>query len=67
MVSRSEIDLLDIRAEFKKLSGYSLYSAIKVSLFLKIAKHILPLSTHFPYNSQNMEIHDLGFSLLDSV
>lgn len=29
MVSRSEIDLLDIRAEFKKLSGYSLYSAIK--------------------------------------
>lgn len=29
MVSRSEIDLLDIRAEFKKLYGYSLYSAIK--------------------------------------
>ncbi|XP_055290101.1 annexin A3 isoform X2 [Moschus berezovskii] len=29
MVSRSEIDLLDIRTEFKKLSGYSLYSAIK--------------------------------------
>ncbi|XP_069482443.1 annexin A3 [Ambystoma mexicanum] len=29
MVCRSEIDLLDIRAEFKKLTGYSLYSAIK--------------------------------------
>uniref|UniRef100_A0ABI7Z9E6 Annexin n=1 Tax=Felis catus TaxID=9685 RepID=A0ABI7Z9E6_FELCA len=29
MVSRSEIDLLDIRAEFKKHYGYSLYSAIK--------------------------------------
>lgn len=29
MVSRSEIDLLDIRAEFKKRCGYSLYSAIK--------------------------------------
>ncbi|XP_012509348.1 PREDICTED: annexin A3 [Propithecus coquereli] len=29
MVSRSEIDLLDIRVEFKKRCGYSLYSAIK--------------------------------------
>uniref|UniRef100_A0A2K6ABB3 Annexin n=1 Tax=Mandrillus leucophaeus TaxID=9568 RepID=A0A2K6ABB3_MANLE len=29
MVSRSEIDLLDIRIEFKKHYGYSLYSAIK--------------------------------------
>ncbi|XP_054994964.1 annexin A3 [Sorex araneus] len=29
MVSRSEIDLLDIRAEFKKNYGYSLYSAIE--------------------------------------
>ncbi|XP_069868700.1 annexin A3 isoform X2 [Dipodomys merriami] len=29
MVSRSEIDLLDIRHEFKKYYGYSLYSAIK--------------------------------------
>ncbi|EHB15931.1 Annexin A3 [Heterocephalus glaber] len=29
MVSRSEIDLLDIRYEFKKHYGYSLYSAIK--------------------------------------
>ncbi|XP_047575587.1 annexin A3 isoform X2 [Lutra lutra] len=29
MVSRSEMDLLDIRAEFKKQYGYSLYSAIK--------------------------------------
>ncbi|XP_068576911.1 annexin A3a isoform X2 [Cebidichthys violaceus] len=29
MVSRSEIDLLDIRAEFKKLYEYSLHSAIK--------------------------------------
>uniref|UniRef100_A0A665WKQ4 Annexin n=1 Tax=Echeneis naucrates TaxID=173247 RepID=A0A665WKQ4_ECHNA len=31
MVSRSEIDLLDIRAEFKKLYEYSLLSAIEVS------------------------------------
>ncbi|XP_063103286.1 annexin A3 [Cavia porcellus] len=29
MISRSEIDLLDIRYEFKKHYGYSLYSAIK--------------------------------------
>ncbi|KAM4854240.1 annexin A3 isoform 2-T5 [Thomomys bottae] len=29
LVSRSEIDLLDIRYEFKKHYGYSLYSAIK--------------------------------------
>ncbi|XP_036953625.1 annexin A3a [Acanthopagrus latus] len=29
MVSRSEIDLLDIRAEFKKLYEYSLHSAIE--------------------------------------
>ncbi|XP_032489501.1 annexin A3 isoform X4 [Phocoena sinus] len=29
MVSRSEIDLLDIRAEFKKQYGYSLHSAIE--------------------------------------
>ncbi|KAM8885614.1 annexin A3a [Spinachia spinachia] len=32
MVSRSEIDLLDIRAEFKKLYQYSLLSAIKSDL-----------------------------------
>ncbi|KAL0965821.1 hypothetical protein UPYG_G00286200 [Umbra pygmaea] len=29
MVSRSEIDMLDIRAEYKKLFGCSLYSALK--------------------------------------
>ncbi|XP_029456198.1 annexin A3 [Rhinatrema bivittatum] len=29
MVCRSEIDMLDIRTEYKKLSGYSLYSSIK--------------------------------------
>ncbi|MBN3271150.1 ANXA3 protein, partial [Polyodon spathula] len=29
MISRSEIDLLDIRAEYKKLFGYSLHSSIK--------------------------------------
>lgn len=32
MVSRSEIDLLDIRAEFKKLYSYSLHSAIESEL-----------------------------------
>ncbi|XP_076587134.1 annexin A3a isoform X2 [Chaetodon auriga] len=32
MVSRSEIDLLDIRAEFKKLYEYSLHSAIESDL-----------------------------------
>lgn len=30
MVSRSEVDLLDIRAEFKKLYEHSLHSAIEV-------------------------------------
>lgn len=45
MVSRSEMDLLDVRAEFKKHYGYSLYSAIKVSLLLKIAGFILSFST----------------------
>jgi hypothetical protein len=30
MVGRSEMDMLDIRAEFKKLFGCSLYSTIKV-------------------------------------
>lgn len=34
MVSRSEIDLLDIRADYKKLYEHSLHSAIEVkSLF----------------------------------
>ena len=31
LVSRSEIDMLDIRAEFKKLYEESLHSAIEVS------------------------------------
>lgn len=30
LVSRSEIDLLDIRAEYKKLFGSSLYSELEV-------------------------------------
>jgi hypothetical protein len=30
MVSRAEIDMLDIRANFKRLYGKSLYSFIKV-------------------------------------
>lgn len=32
LVSRSEIDLLDIRAEFKKLFGYTLYSKLEVRI-----------------------------------
>ena len=36
MVGRSEIDMLDIRAEFKKLYEYSLHSAIEVrSLYIQ--------------------------------
>lgn len=30
ITSRSEIDLLDIRAEYKKLFGYTLYSQLEV-------------------------------------
>lgn len=32
MVSRSEVDLLDIRAEYKRMYGRSLYADITVSL-----------------------------------
>lgn len=44
MVSRSEVDLLDIRAEFKKLYKSSLHSAIKVRKPLKKTYNsVLPL------------------------
>lgn len=33
MVSRSEVDLLDIRAEYKRMYGKSLYTDITVRLF----------------------------------
>lgn len=36
LVSRSEIDLLDIRAEFKKLFGYTLYSKLEVRIHANI-------------------------------
>ncbi|RXM93157.1 Annexin A3 [Acipenser ruthenus] len=39
MISRSEIDLLDIRAEYKKLFGYSLHSNIKVRDPLSVLNH----------------------------
>lgn len=32
LVSRSEIDLMDIKAEFKRLYGCSLYSRLEVSI-----------------------------------
>lgn len=35
MVSRSEVDLLDIRKEYKRMYGKSLYTDITVSLFLE--------------------------------
>ncbi|XP_033474927.1 annexin A3a isoform X1 [Epinephelus lanceolatus] len=43
MVSRSEIDLLDIRAEFKKLYEYSLHSAIESDCGGKYGKTLLKI------------------------
>ncbi|XP_067428527.1 annexin A3a isoform X1 [Thunnus thynnus] len=43
MVSRSEIDLLDIRAEFKKLYSYSLHSAIESDCHGKYEKTLLKI------------------------
>ncbi|XP_071384193.1 annexin A3-like isoform X1 [Centroberyx affinis] len=43
MVSRSEIDLLDIRAEFKKLYSYSLHSAIESDCRGKYEKVLLKI------------------------
>ncbi|MGH0178263.1 UNVERIFIED_CONTAM: hypothetical protein FKN15_076766 [Acipenser sinensis] len=42
MISRSEIDLLDIRAEYKKLFGYSLHSNIKVRDPLSVLNNFNP-------------------------
>ena len=36
IVSRSEIDLKDIRVEYKKLFGQSLYSELEVSSYTQI-------------------------------
>lgn len=42
MVSRSEVDLLDIRAEYKRMYGKSLYSDITVSLRALVCPIHLP-------------------------
>lgn len=39
MVSRSEIDMLDVRGEFKKLFGYTLYSKLEVGNALRHARY----------------------------
>ena len=41
IVSRSELDLLDIRAEYKKLFGCSLYSQLEVSTLREEIKFML--------------------------
>lgn len=47
LVSRSEIDLLDIRAEFKKLFGYTLYSKLEVRIHSDI-DYICEGTPHHP-------------------
>uniref|UniRef100_A0A7N9AVT5 Annexin n=1 Tax=Mastacembelus armatus TaxID=205130 RepID=A0A7N9AVT5_9TELE len=45
MVSRSEVDMLDIRASFKKMYGVSLYTTIQVQ-FVKTQTYYLPQYSH---------------------
>lgn len=50
MVSRAEIDLLDIRGEYKKLYGRSLYSALGVRFSIQI----LDIFIHWNYLLENI-------------
>uniref|UniRef100_A0A8D3DVC1 Annexin n=1 Tax=Scophthalmus maximus TaxID=52904 RepID=A0A8D3DVC1_SCOMX len=43
MVSRSEVDMLDIRASFKKMHGASLHTTIQVPLLLQRPRDLLPV------------------------
>uniref|UniRef100_A0A671LJA9 Annexin n=1 Tax=Sinocyclocheilus anshuiensis TaxID=1608454 RepID=A0A671LJA9_9TELE len=60
MVSRSEVDMLDIRQEYLRLYGKSLYTAISVRLTHTCTIHctILMLYSHM-YNTHNMWLWEI--------
>lgn len=65
MVSRSEIDLLDIRADYKKLYEHSLHSAIEVKshfIVLTVMINILLWCLHIEWENfvQSGDLNRLG-------
>lgn len=61
LISRSETDLLSIRAEFKKKFGKSLYSSLQVRLsyFLTWSPRASPLPSTLPSLHTTKHVHAL--------